>query len=202
MKHQRRTQAERTEASRNALIQAGRRLFADRGYASVGTAEIVAAAGLTRGALYYQFADKTALFVTVLDQVEAEVVQQVARVLDGAGDLGPLARLAASAEAWLEACADPGVQQIVLVDGPAVLGWERWREIGQRHGMGLTTAALHHAMDAGAIPAQPVAPLAHLLVGALDEAALYVSRAPDPTSTRRDIAAVFRRLVYALAAQD
>jgi len=80
-------------------------------------------------------------------------------------------------EAWLDACSDPGVQQILLVDGPAVLGWERWREIGRRDGLGLTTRGLQNAMDAGAIPAQPLAPLAHVLVGALDESALYLSRA-------------------------
>ena len=90
------------------------------------------------------------------------------------------------------------MQQIVLVDGPAVLGWQRWREIGQRYGLGLTRAALEQAIAAGAIPAQPVAPLAHVLIGALDEAALFVSRAEDPELARTQMRQVLRRLVQGL----
>ena len=89
-------------------------------------------------------------------------------------------RSIAGADAWLDASVEPEVRRIVLLDGPAVLGWERWREVGMRHGLGLVTALLTELMDAGAIPAQPVEPLAHVLIGALDEAALYVALAADP----------------------
>ena len=196
MERKGRTQVERSQTSKAALVAAARSLFAERGFADVGTGEIVAAAGLTRGALYHQFGDKQRLFVAVLEQVEQEVTDQVAAVLQSGGD--PLQQLVDGADAWLDACADTGVQQIVLVDGPAVLGWQRWREIGQRYGLGLTRAALEQAIAAGAIPAQPVAPLAHVLIGALDEAALFVSRAEDPELARTQMRQVLRRLVQGL----
>ncbi|MGY1752200.1 TetR/AcrR family transcriptional regulator [Blastococcus sp. SYSU D01042] len=200
MEHKRRTQVERSRASREALVVAGRRLFGARGYGAVGTGEIVAAAGLTRGALYHQFADKTALFVAVLERTEEEITAHVGQVLEHLTEADPLHSLVAGAEAWLDACAAPDVQRIVLVDGPAVLGWERWRAIGRHHGLGLTVAALEQAMAAGAITPQPVPPLAHVLVGALDEAAMFVARADDPTEARADVGRVLRRLVRSLAA--
>ena len=192
-----RTQAERSRASRAALVAAGRTLFAERGFAEVGTSEIVAAAGLTRGALYHQFGDKQQLFLAVLEQVEQEISERIATVL-GSGGRDPLQLLMDGADAWLDACADTGVQRIVLVDAPAVLGWQRWREIGQRYGLGLTQAALEQAIAAGAIPPQPVTPLAHVLIGALDEAALFVSRADDPEAARAQTRQVLHRLVQGL----
>ncbi|MBV9847781.1 MAG: TetR/AcrR family transcriptional regulator [Kutzneria sp.] len=199
MENKGRTQTERSETSRAALIAAARTLFAERGYASVSTPEIVAAAGLTRGALYHQFADKTALFQAVVERVEGEVMRRVQHVVGEGGGRDPLAALVSGAEAWLEACADPRVQRIVLIDAPAVLGWAHWREIGHRYGLGLVVATLRHAMDLGLIPDQPVAPLAHALVGAIDEAALYIAAAQEPGPARAEMAAVLRRLVRALA---
>ena len=200
MEHKRRTQAERSRASREALVAAARALFGERGFAAVGTAVIVEAAGLTRGALYHQFEDKTALFEAVLERTERGITEQVAAVLADDRGTAPLDLLLAGARAWLDACGTPDVQRIVLVDGPAVLGWERWRRIGREHGLGLTVAALEHAVAAGVVAVQPVEPLAHLLVGALDEAAMYVARAADPERARCEVDEVLRRLVLALAA--
>ena len=104
------------------------------------------------------------------------------------------------AAAWLESAADPEVQRIVLLDAPAVLGWERWREIGMRHGMGLVEGVLAHAVETGAIPPQPVAPLAHVLMGAMDEAALFIARSEEPERARKEVTAVVDRLVAGLAA--
>ena len=196
-----RTQEQRSRASRAALVAAARSLFAERGFAGVGTAEVVSATGLTRGALYHQFGDKTGLFLAVLEQLEQEITERISMVLTDTQDAGrtdPLDVLVDGAEAWLNACAAPDVQRIVLLDGPAVLGWEQWREVGRRHGLGLTMAAVQQAINAGALPAQPVAPLAHVLVGALDEAALYIACAPDPGVARIEISRVLRRLVHSL----
>ena len=99
----------------------------------------------------------------------------------------------AGADALLDACADPEVQRIVLLDAPAVLGWERWREIGGATASA-SSASLQAAIDAGTIARQPVAPLAHVLIGALDEAALYVARADDPDAARAEVAHVLHRL--------
>jgi AcrR family transcriptional regulator len=194
-----RTQAGRSAATRTALVTAARRLWAQRGYAAVGTPEIAAAAGVTRGALYHQFADKTELFAAVLEEVEGEVTAALGERVAREGPPDPLAAMRLGATAWLDACADPEVQRIVLLDAPSVLGWERFREVGMRHGLGLVEAMLGAAVQAGAIPGQPLRPLAHLLIGAMDEAALYVARAPDPDAARAEMAPVLDRLVDGLS---
>jgi len=194
----RRTQADRTAATRAALVGAARQLFAEHGYADVGTERVAQAAGVTRGALYHQFADKAELFAAVLEAVELDLTQRLIEVVAAMPQDDPLAVVAAGAEAWLDASVEPEVRRIALLDGPAVLGWERWREVGMRHGFGLVTGLLGELIEAGAIPAQPLEPLAHVLIGALDEAALYVAQAADPTTARIEAGAVLRRLVIAL----
>ncbi len=198
----RRTQADRTAATRAALVDAARRLFAEHGYADVGTERVAQAAGVTRGALYHQFADKADLFAAVLEAVEVDLTARLIEVVDAvaAGGGEPLELLVAGADAWLDASAEPEVRRIALLDGPAVLGWERWREVGMRHGLGLVSGLLSELIDAGAIPTQPVEPLAHVLIGALDEAALYVALAEDPDRARAEAGAVLRRMVLAVAA--
>jgi AcrR family transcriptional regulator len=198
MEHKRRTQAERTAATRAALIAAARRLFAERGYAAVGTPEVVAAAGVTRGALYHQFDGKAGLFLAVYEAVEQELTERIGAQVAEAGATDPLAALTAGAEAFLDACAEPEVQRIVLIEAPAVLGWDTWREVGLKYGLGLTEGILRAAIEAGQIAEQPVRPLAHVLIGALDEGALYVARSPDPAAAREDMRALFRRIVAGL----
>jgi AcrR family transcriptional regulator len=195
-----RTQAERSATTREALIRAARPLFAEHGYAAVGTEAIVRAAGVTRGAMYHQFADKVELFAAVFETVEAEVMAGLdAAVAAGAGD-DLMATMKLGARAWLEACADPEAHRILLVDAPAVLGWERWREVGLRYGVGLVQSLLEQAVQMGVIADQPVVPLAHVLLGALDEAVLYVARAGDPDQARADVTAVLDRMLSGLAA--
>jgi len=192
-------QEERSRATRAKLLAAARELFAARGYAGVGTEEIVRAAGVTRGALYHQFRDKEDLFAAVFEEVEAQTTQRVAEEALRADAADPLAALRAGARTFLAVCTAPDVERIVLLDAPAVLGWERWREIGLRHGLGLVAGTLQAGIDAGAIAAQPVTPLAHLLIGALDEGALYVARAADRTTARAEVEAVVDRLLDGLA---
>jgi AcrR family transcriptional regulator len=194
----RRTQADRTAVTRAALVAAARQLFAEHGYAEVGTERVAHAAGVTRGALYHQFADKADLFAAVLEAVEVDLTQRLIDVVAAMPQDDPLAVVAAGAEAWLDASVEPEVRRIALLDGPAVLGWERWREVGMRHGFGLVTGLLGELIEAGAIPAQPIEPVAHVLIGALDEAALYVAQAADPTTARAEAGAVLRRLVIGL----
>jgi AcrR family transcriptional regulator len=177
---ERRSQAERSEATRTALIAAARPLFAERGYAGVGTEEIVRGAGVTRGALYHHFAGKRELFEAVYEGIEAELAQRIAAGALEADAISPLDAMRAGAEMFLAACTEPDVQRIVLLDGPSVLGWDRWRQIASDHGLGLIEATLQAAVEAGAIEPQPVRPLAHVLMGALDEAAMLVARSADP----------------------
>lgn len=194
----RRTQAERTAATREALVAAGRTLFAGEGFAAVGTEAIVRAAGVTRGALYHQFADKTDLFAAVFEAVESEVIGRIGATVAEAGAADPIEAMRIGAGVWLDACAEPEVARIALLDGPAVLGWARWREIGSRYGLGLVRGLLTQAMAAGRIPNQPVAPLADVLLGAVREAALYLVGAEDPVTARREVGAVLDAMIVAL----
>jgi AcrR family transcriptional regulator len=189
---------ERSEATRAALVAAARPLFADRGFAGVGTEEIVRAAGVTRGALYHQFRDKRELFAAVFEQLEGELAQLVGEAAAASGATEPLAALRVGTHAWLDACTEPEVQRIVLLDGPAVLGTERAREIGLRHSVGLVEAALQAAVDAGRLTLQPVRGLAHVLIGAVDEAALYVATSDDQVAARAEVGAVLDRLLNTL----
>lgn len=198
----RRTQVERTEATRAALVRSGRKLFGAHGYAAVGTERIARAAGVSRGALYHQFTDKTELFAAVLEQVESEIAERMLAAAAGPDPSDTAALLLAGADAFLDACAEPEIGRIVLLDGPSVLGWERWREICLRHSVGLVAALLADGMERGHIPAQPVLPLTHVLVGAVDEAALFIADAPVAATARDDMAIVLRRLAAAITRTD
>jgi AcrR family transcriptional regulator len=196
---ERRTQRARSAATRDALVQVARGQFATHGYAGVGTEAIVRAAGVTRGALYHQFADKSELFAAVFEAVEAEVMGRIdaAVATSGLADVIELMKL--GADTWLDACSDPAVSRIILVDAPAVLGWERWREIGLRYGLGMVQGLLAQAMSIGRIARQPVEPLAHVLIGALDEATLYAVRHADREVALREVRAVLRAMIDAFA---
>lgn len=197
----RRTQAERTAATRAQLVQAGRTLFATEGFAAVSTQALVDAAGVTRGALYHQFADKAALFEAVYEDVERTLVADVAENALTERPRDQLAAMRAGARLFLEQCSAPEVQRIVLIDAPAVLGWDRWREVGAKYGLGVIESMLAAAIADGSIPEQPVRPSAHVLLGALDEAALYVSRAADPEHAREEMYTVLDRLIAGIAAR-
>lgn len=189
----RRTQAERTAATRGALVEAGRTLFSTKGFAEVGTDELARAAGVSRGALYHQYGGKLGLFEAVLEQVEHDLVAVVAQALDSVAD--PWGALTTGVDAWLAASADPVEHRIALVEAPAALGWARWREIGHQHVFGLVEATLQGLVDSGAARPVPVAALAHVLVGALGEGSLYVAAADDADTARAEV----REAVLALA---
>jgi AcrR family transcriptional regulator len=196
----RRTQADRSADTRTALIAAARPLFAEHGFAAVGTETIAEVAGMTRGALYHQFADKTELFEAIYEAIEEELAQRLGERIAAAGATDPLEVMTLGANAWLDACAEQEVQQIVLLDAPVVLGWQRWREIAMRYGLGLIEGLLTHAIEVGRVRAQPVHALAHVLAGALDEAGLYVARAEDRAAASEEMRTVIAGLVAGLAA--
>jgi AcrR family transcriptional regulator len=198
----RRTQAERTAATRALLLEAGRRLFATDGYAAVSTQTIVDSAGVTRGALYHQFGDKAGLFAAVYEDVERDVVAAIMERIASAAPASQLAAMRIGARLFLDECSSPKVQRIVLIDAPAVLGWDHWRAVGMRYGLGVVEAMLVQAIADGVIPDQPTRPTAHVLLGALDEAALYVSRAEDPAMALEQMYAVCDRLISGIAGKS
>src|SRR3954447_407947 len=193
------TKAAQSEATRAKLLSAARELFGARGYASVGTEEVVREAGVTRGALYHQFADKRELFEAVFEQLEQEIIEVAAgRMAEHPDDM--LSAFRAACRGWLEVCRQPEVERIVLLDAPAVLGWETWREIGERYGLGAVIASLEAGMAAGQLARQPVRPLAHVIVGSLDELALSVTRAEDRPNALAEADVILDRMVASLAA--
>ena len=191
----RRTQADRSAATRDALMTSARTLFAEQGFADVSTDAIVAAAGVTRGALYHQFADKMALFDAVLDAVEADIARRLAEDAAAAGITDPVDAMRHVLRTWLEICVEPEIHRIALIDGPSVVGWAHWREVCQRHVFGLAQAMLEQGIEAGRVRPQPVRPLAHVLMGASDEAALYVAESADPAQARAEMLPVLDRLI-------
>jgi AcrR family transcriptional regulator len=176
---------EQSEATRALLLDTAQRLFAAQGFAATATEDIVAQAGVTRGALYHHFADKRDLFRAVFVALEERIMTGVAELAATASD--PWAALRAGAHGFLDACLEPTVQRIALIDAPSVLGWAEWREIDARYGLGLVQSALQAAVDGGFLARRPVEPLSHLLLGALTEAALFIARSADRAQARRTV---------------
>jgi AcrR family transcriptional regulator len=195
---QRRRQQDRTRATRAALIRTARQLFAQRGYYAVPAEDIVAAAGLTRGALQHHFGDKQALFRAAFEQLEADISAQLAAAVAGAPDAWAAATAALGA--FLDACERPEVIQIALTDAPAVLGWATWRAVEAEHGLGLITVGLGQAMADGVLVKQPVDVLAHLILSAVIEAALLIANAPNHRAAREDAEGTLLTLLAGLRA--
>ncbi|OBF70015.1 TetR family transcriptional regulator [Mycobacterium sp. 852002-51613_SCH5001154] len=195
MESKRRTQEERSAATRDALIAAARKLWGLRGYAEVGTPEIAAVAGVTRGAMYHQFADKAALFREVVEAVEQDVMARMGTLVAESGATTPADAIRAAVDAWLEVAGDPEVRQLMLLDAPSVLGWAGFRDVAQRYSLGMTEQLITEAIRAGQLAKQPVRPLAHVLIGALDEAAMLIATAEDAKRTRRETRQVLHRLI-------
>jgi AcrR family transcriptional regulator len=193
-------QAARSEATRAKLIDAGTELFTEHGYANVGTEQIVERAKVTRGALYHHFGDKRDLFRAVHEKLEERIVAEIASALEADPREDPLEALELAAGAVLDIAIDRQVARVTLIDAPSVLGWEEWREIDARYGLGLAEVVLTAAIESGRVAKQPVRPLAHLLLAALGEAAIMVATAPDPAAARAEVEPAIRGLLRGLAA--
>lgn len=195
----RRTQLERSQATTQRLVVAARNRFALHGFAATSLDDILEQAGMTRGALYHHFESKTDLFRAVVEDQERALTQHLASAAQGQTNAWRAFR--AGCSAFLEACLDPKVQRLLLIDGPAVLGWEEMRTLESRYTWALMRGGLERAMAEGHIPSRPVEPLTHLLVGALSQAAMAIARAKDPALTMRDTRREVERLLEALAAR-
>lgn len=186
-------QAENSAATRAALIKVARKLFAEHGYAETATEDVVRRARVTRGALYHHFQDKQDLFKAVLHEEQLRLAALIGEVATKQPD--PWSALVAGCHAFLDACLDPAVQQIVLIDGPAVLGWQGYRESDASYHLAGVKAILQAAVGAGLIAEQPIDPLAHVLMGAIHEAAMVIAHAEDERAARREISSVVDRLL-------
>ena len=174
------SQKERRERTIRAIVMAARELMAARGYADVTIDDIVGRAGVAKGAFYHHFSSKQALLDVVVDELQGEIADELR---DNRRD-GPLTAgiLADILEEYLRRAAQPARRRLVLVEGPEVLGWERWREIDDRHFAGMTRAGIAAILSSGTAPAV-VDDATRLILGAVMEAALATGRADDPDTT-------------------
>jgi AcrR family transcriptional regulator len=168
---------EQGQTTRAALIDVATELFATRGYEATVIPAVLQAAGVSRGALYHHFESKEALFEAVLKSVEARVMARVTRSAGVTSDA--LEALRRGCAAYLAMCRDPMVRQISLIDAPAVIGWQRWREIDEQHAFGLVKAAIAAISANGRVRPELVDVVAHIVLAALLEVALLVARADE-----------------------
>ena len=189
-------QAERREATRGAILAAAYRRFGEAGFAAVTMDEIATAAGLAKGAVYHHFPSKEALFEAVFERAAGDVQGRVREVAMGSADR--LKALAAGSRAYFQTCAQAPFDRIILKDGPAVLGWDRWRELDERYFLAVLPMTLEAAMADGLIRRQSVQPLARLLAGALTEAAVACAASDDPAATGQEHAVALESLLEGL----
>ena len=176
--------------TRAALISAGRKLFGERGFAGASTGEISAAAGVTEGALFHHFGGKKDLFSAVFEQLEAELVATAEGAALAARRGDPLDAFLAGCRVYLDFAEQPAFSRIVMIDGPAVLGVEGWRERDSVLGLATMARGIDALMKAGAIKRQPVKPLAVLIFGAINEVGLALARGEPGVSSRQCLAAL------------
>jgi AcrR family transcriptional regulator len=191
---------DRGQATREQLVTEATRLFADRGFEATSVEAVLDAAGVSRGSLYHHFKSKDALFEAVLDAAEVRIGEATLLAAAAAGD-DPVDVLRAGALEWIRLAGDPVVQRIVLIDAPAVLGWERWREIEEQNALGNLRAAMQAVADDGRLGAALVDPFAHMLLAAVNELALLVARADDTATAQRQAEVAVDELLTRLLAK-
>ena len=192
----RRSQAERSALTRGRLLASARRLFAEQGYAETSLVEIVADAGLTKGAVYHHFAGKEDVFQAVYELEQRALVRVVADAALSERD--PWDGFHAGWRAFLEASQEPSVQRITLLEAPAAIGWQAIRDIGSSHTLELLAVGLERAMAAGRIVERPVRPLARLLFAAMCEASMMIAHAEDKSDALRSVSALVETLLAGL----
>jgi AcrR family transcriptional regulator len=196
--HTRRRQADRSAATRAALIAAATELFAEQGYAGTGREEIVRAAGVTRGALYHHYADKADLFRAVFETLEEQVMGRIAEAAMGTDD--PVEKLRLGCRAYLDEALDPRVRRICIIDAPAVLDEATRHDIVTRNALGVVREVVRAAVDEGRMHPQPVEALSQLLLAAVMAGAQFVATAEDPAVAREDAGAAVEALLDGLTA--
>ena len=195
--HGRKRRPARGAATRDALLEAARELFGERGYPGTSLDEVVARAGVTKGAMYHHFHGKEDLFAAVYEEIQHEVSDRVvAKFLEP----DPWESLVVGSNLWIDAHLDPAVRRIVLRDARAVLGWDAVRRVEARFGAVPLRGVLRRAITKGIIDPQPLRPLALMLMGALTESCLYVADSDDPETARAEVGDLVLRLLMGLRA--
>jgi AcrR family transcriptional regulator len=189
---------ERGQDTRLRMVSVATTLFGELGYEATSVEVVLRDSGVSRGALYHHFASKESLFEAVLEAVEAELAAATLKASRGIAD--PVEALHEGFDTFLALAQAGRVRQIVLMDAPAVLGWQKWREIEARHGFGLLKAALLATVERGRMRKDLLDVFAHILLAALIEIALMVARADDPANALQSGRMALRHLTDRLFA--
>lgn len=186
------TRAEQRAETRRALLSEGRRRFAQDGYHAVVLEEVAHSVGVTKGAAYHHFGSKAGLFKAVVEQAQQEVADRVARSAEAHEE--PWQQLIAGCRAFLAASSDSDLQRIMLIDAPTVLGWNEWRAMDEASSAHHLTEALESLIASGDLAPQPVEPLARLLSGAMNEAAVWLAQSPSAAALEATMTALTKLL--------
>jgi len=181
------------QATRAQIVSVATELFSTAGYEATSIETVLARAGVSRGALYHHFENKEALFVAVFEAMEARIAQATIDASRGIADRVEAMRV--GTQAFLDLSRDPAVRQIVLTDAPAVLGWQKWRDIDARFGFGLLKGSLKAAAAGGRLQPELVDIYAHILLAAMLEVALIIARADNPSEAARHGRAALNGLI-------
>lgn len=192
------TKAQQRAATTQKLIHLARAQFTEHGYAHTSTETIVQLAGVTRGALYHHFGSKKGLFEAVIADVQRDVAKRVAEACEATEH--PWEQLIDGCRAFLRASLEPDVQRIMLIDGPAIIGWDAWRKLDAENAMRLLNAGIRELADMGIIEVSSVSAATHLLSGAMNEAVLWIAHAPQPLEALDETTATLEQLLTRLRA--
>ena len=188
--------AEQAAQTREALEAAARKLFETRGFADVSAEEIVAAAGVTRGALYHHYNGKEGLFEAVAEAAMKRLHENIARASPAKTDV--VDALKQGAHRFLELSSAPRTQRVLFIDAPVVMGWHRWRQMDARYGLGLLKRAVEIGMARGRMRPESPEMVAHLLLSAMIEATMIIADSPHKSNARAQAESVLDRLIDGL----
>jgi AcrR family transcriptional regulator len=188
-----RSKAQQKEDTTKKLKAIALQMFAEQGYAAVAMEDMIKQVGMTRGAIYHHFGSKEGLFRAVLDDIQQEIAE---RILNESGKTTDLwEQLLKGCYAFLSASLEREIQQIMLIDAPAVLGWNVWRALDEKYSMSLLLELLTEMREQQMIRPLSVDSLTHLLSGAMNEAALWIASAPEKEKALEEAFASFTALV-------
>jgi AcrR family transcriptional regulator len=186
-----RTQKERSDTTQKKLIAVSRKLFGCNGFTNTSVEDVVQHAEVTRGALYHHYPGKEALFMAVTEQIENELMQDVLKI-----DLKSGWRtISKGLGVFLDRCVDQEFRQIILLDGPAVLGLERWHDIDKRFGGAQLKSVIDHYTGESELAQMYAAMVTNVFIGGLIEAAKSISAAEDPQQARVVAGRIIDRLI-------
>lgn len=194
------SKSDRAELTKAKLITIARKFFTKYGYSHTASEDIVKAAQVTRGALYHHFNGKEGLFISVIEKMQEEIGHTIEQEVRKTND--PFDQLVAGCKTFLQACSKPDVQQIMLIDGPAVIGWLRWREMDEKNSMSLLRENLTELIEKEIIKPYPVEALTHLLSGAMNEAVLWSATQKHPDISLAESAAALEEMLLSLKVEN